>query len=66
MKPEQPIRSPSHLFTVRVWLEPLGQDQTEWRGKIEQVLTGEWHYFRDWPTLIAFLETMLPANKTTE
>jgi hypothetical protein len=64
MKPEQPARPTTHLFTVRIWLEPLGEDQTEWRGKVEHVLTGEWHYFRDWPTLIAHLNAMLPAGKT--
>ena len=39
MKPEQPVRPATHLFAVRIWLEPLSEDQAEWRGKVEHVLT---------------------------
>jgi hypothetical protein len=56
-------RSPrhSHLFTVRLWLEELGAGQTEWRGKVQSVTSGEVRYFRDWSTLIDHLVAMLPA-----
>ena len=40
----------THLFTVRLWLEDLGEGQTEWRGEVHEVLSGERRYFRDWPT----------------
>lgn len=50
----------SHLFTVRLWAEDLGDGQTEWRGKVERVTSGEAYYFRDWSTLISLLITMLP------
>ena len=50
----------SHLFTVRLWAEELGDGRTEWRGQVQQVLSGETHYFRDWSTLIALLRAMLP------
>ena len=52
MEQQQPL---SHLFTVRLWREELGNGQTEWRGKVQHVTSGEVRYFRDWPTLIAFL-----------
>lgn len=58
----------SHLFTVRLWLEELGNDQTEWRGKVQHVTSGEGRYFRDWPALIAFLQMVLStpeANSRT-
>lgn len=58
MEPE-PLRPRSHLFTVRLWLEPLGDGQSEWRGKVQHVPCGEAQYFRDWPALQAFLERML-------
>ncbi len=48
-----------HLFTVRLWLEDLGEGRTEWRGKMKHVLSGEVRYFRDWPTLIALLQALL-------
>ena len=50
----------SHLFTVRLWLENLGAGRAAWRGQVQHVLSGETHYFRDWPRLIALLRAMLP------
>ena len=49
----------SHLFTLRMWLENLGNGQTDWRGKVQHVNSGEARYFRDWPTLEAFVERLL-------
>lgn len=46
----------SYLFTVRMWLEDLGDGQAEWRGKAESIANGEICYFREWPALLAFLE----------
>lgn len=50
----------SHLFTLRVWPEALGGGRAEWRGKVQHVTSGETRYFRDWPSLVAFLQEMLP------
>ena len=52
----------THLFTVRVWLEELGAGQTEWRGEVRDVLSGEVRYFRDWPALVTLLQAMLPKK----
>ena len=49
----------SHLFTVRIWSEILGDGQTEWRGQVKVVTSGETLYFREWPSLITFLERTL-------
>ena len=49
----------SHLFMVRLWPEDLGSGQTDWRGKVQHVMSGEARYFRDWPTLEAFVEGVL-------
>jgi hypothetical protein len=49
-------------FILRTWREPLGAGTAEWRGSIEQVSTGEIHYFRDWPELLACLIAMLPES----
>lgn len=43
------------LFSVRVWLEDRGDGQSEWRGKVQHVLSGEGRYFRKWHTLVAFI-----------
>ncbi len=61
MKRQQPF---SHLFTVRLWREELGNGQTELRGKVQHVSSGEARYFRDWPTLIAFLQGLLSAPRS--
>jgi len=50
----------SHLFTVRLWPEALGESQVEWRGQVQYVASGEMRYFRDWSTLVAFLLEVLP------
>jgi hypothetical protein len=52
----------TYLFTVRLWLEDLGGGQTEWRGEVRDVVSGEVRYFRDWPTLIALVQAMLPKQ----
>jgi len=49
----------SHLFTVRLWVEALGDGQTEWRGQVQHVVSKEKQYFRDWPSLLAFLRAKL-------
>ncbi len=53
MNEHEPLSS--HLFTVRLWLEHLGDGQTEWRGKVQHASSREALYFRDWSTLSAFL-----------
>ncbi len=54
----------SHLFTVRLWREEVGSGQIEWRGKVQQVSTGEAHYFREWETLVSLLLLMLVASES--
>ncbi|GAB4411712.1 MAG: hypothetical protein Fur0044_05820 [Anaerolineae bacterium] len=52
----------SHLFTVRVWLEELSYGQTEWRGQVQHVLSGKSRYFRNWASLLAFLQEMVSGD----
>ena len=53
------------LFTLRVWREAIGPDQTEWRGKLQHVLTGEARYFRGWDMLTRQLTIMLESPQLT-
>jgi hypothetical protein len=46
----------TNLFTVRLWYEHLGENVSEWRGRVEHVPSKEARYFREWSTLIAFLQ----------
>lgn len=36
----------SHLFTVRLWQENLGEGKSEWRGKVKYLLSNEEQTFR--------------------
>ena len=65
MEPE-PLSLRSHLFTVRLWLEPLGEGKSEWRGKVQHVPSGEAQYVRDWATLKVFLERKLSESGVVE
>ncbi len=49
----------SHLFTLRLWLEDLGSGQSDWRGKVQHVNSGDVCYFQGWPSLLTFLEGKL-------
>lgn len=60
-EPNQPPRS--HLFTIRVWEEPIGAEQSEWRGKVQLLTNGDARYFRDWATLAPLLLTMLSESE---
>jgi hypothetical protein len=58
MTPEH--RSP-RLFTLRLWQAAVDDAPAalEWRGKVQALPEGDAYYFRDWPGLIRYLETML-------
>jgi hypothetical protein len=50
IKPDQHPRS--HLFTMRMWQEEVGHDQTEWRGKVHLITNGNVRSFRAWEGLV--------------
>lgn len=52
-------QSQTNLFIVRVWLEKMGEGKSEWRGKVQHVLSGQVRYFRGWPMLEKLLLEML-------
>lgn len=49
--PKHSLPARSHLFTVRLWLEDVGQGEVEWRGEVKHVASGAERYFRDWALL---------------
>ena len=62
---DKPAKPPhTYLFTVRLWLEDLGDGQTEWRGKVKNVATGDERYFREWAAVGSLMQTMLPDMET--
>jgi hypothetical protein len=60
MQPDQ--RHPrAHLFTVRLWVEPFGDDQHEVRMQVRHILSGETRYFRSWSDVVTFLLAKMQA-----
>ena len=49
----------AHLFTVRIWEEALGEGKAEWRGRVQEVASGETVFFRDWPGLVTSLNRLI-------
>ncbi len=45
----------AHLFTVRLWIEEMGNGQQEARMQVKHILSGETRYFREWTLLVAYL-----------
>jgi len=60
-QPMTPTTQPPRLFTLRLWQAASPDDPAmlEWRGKVQSLPDGEAYYFRDWPGMIRYLETML-------
>ena len=50
----------SHLFTLRIWLEALGDGRLEWRGQLKHLPTGETRYFREWSQLQELIRASVP------
>ncbi len=59
---EQPQGQQSRLFTVRVWCDDGGRARTAWHGKVQDVQSGAWRFFRDWEELSAFLQCQMDAG----
>jgi hypothetical protein len=52
----------SHLYTLRLWEEVLGEGKTEWRGRVQELASGETAFFRDWPGLVATLTRLIAKS----
>ena len=68
-------RNLSHLFTVRIWLEPTNCESMSVRIRVHHVLSGEVRYFREWIRAIEFIgerstqqhdQPLTIENSTTE
>lgn len=58
MDPVQSLHH-SHLFTIRLWSEAVGEGRVEQRGRVQYVLSGEHRFFHDWSTLVEYLEAKM-------
>lgn len=62
--PVEPPYPRTHLFTVRLWIEPSACSRGELRMRMVHVLSGETHYFRAWQDAKAFLLAKLEGSGT--
>ena len=53
-------------FACGMLASPRGDGMTEWRGKVEHVHSGEARYFREWSSLVVFLERVLSESGWVE
>ncbi len=51
----------SQLFTLRVWVEDVGNGRSEIRGILKHVLTGEIYHFRNGNTLSQLIESVITS-----
>lgn len=65
MAPEETERNGTQLFTVRLWVEDMGDGATEQRGLVRHVLSGASWHFRDWEDLRRWMESALERYETT-
>lgn len=47
-------RGNSELFTIRLWMEELGEG-VDYRGQVKHVVSGATRHFRKWADLEAFV-----------
>lgn len=52
----------SELFTIRLWMEDLGEG-VDYRGQVKHVVSGATRHFREWADLEAFLIGMFDDNE---
>jgi hypothetical protein len=47
----------NHSFVVRIWIEPREYPKApvEWRGMIQDVISGQSKYFRELDEMVAFI-----------
>jgi uncharacterized protein YbjT (DUF2867 family) len=60
------LHRPTRLFSLRIWAEPLGQNQVEWRGRLQALPGGEARFFQGLPGLLGRLEEMLASPISTQ
>ena len=53
------------MFLLRVWADQGSDGEIVWRGRVQQIVSGETHSFETWSMLIELLLRMLLATEAT-
>ena len=59
---DHPHDERSDLFLVRVWVADAAENPSSWRGKVQQVVSGEVQYFQGSEELVEAILGMLPQD----
>ena len=57
---------PTATFIVRMWAEPVNEDQCEWRGQVEHLQTGEKRYFQQLDKMMDFVSSHIGKATSPE
>jgi hypothetical protein len=60
---ELPRPPPAIVMTLRFWQEVVEPQQSEWRGEIKNLATGEVRYFRGCGDIAEIVSTMLSNTR---
>jgi len=50
---------PVHAFSLRLWPETIEDDKVVWRGRMQDLATGEVRYFQGWEALVDVLLSLM-------
>jgi hypothetical protein len=53
----------SHLFTLRLWIEPGDHHHVAIRFRVQDLQSGEVRYFSSWPALVAYLDAVFKGGE---
>jgi len=53
------------MFLLRVWAEQGSDGELVWRGRVQQIVSGQTHSFDTWSMLVELLLRMLLATEVT-
>ncbi len=54
---------PTHFLTLRLWPEETGEEESVWRGRIQNTASGEVRYFQGWKGLVEALLRLMEENE---
>ena len=54
---------PTRFFTLRLWPEEMGAEESVWRGRIQNTASGEVRYFQGWEALVEVLLRLMEESK---
>ena len=53
------------IFTLHMWQETIGADESEWRGQVKHIPSGRVRYFRNAHSLYDALMTLICEEQAT-